>query len=288
MIVGFRRTYSITNTIMDLSAVPQVYVPYPGDQPSHPGRRCLNCTVHAGFMTSWRNARSAMISKLSDTLTRYPDYQLVLVGHSLGGAVAALAGLEFQIRGWKPQVTTFGEPRIGNKELARYIDQKFSLPSSSLSTPSIPSSLPDKSGGMFGIGKQEHDSSFHRVTHVNDPVPLLPLADWGYRMHAGEIYISKPDLPPDISDLEMCEGDADPSCIANAELENDLRVLSSIVPTQDGDYGNYLENRWSLIPHRFRLWELFFSHRDYFWRLGVCLPNSGGLGGNKPSKYPEY
>src|SRR5438034_2879960 len=101
-------------------------------------------------------------------------------------------------------------------------------------------------------------------------------------MHAGEVYISKPDLPPDISDLEMCEGDADPGCIANAELENDLRILSSIVPTQsDDDGGNHFENQWSLLPHRFRLWELFFSHRDYFWRLGVCLPGGGGEPGRQ-------
>jgi hypothetical protein len=215
-----------------------------------------------------------MISELSDAVARYSDYQLVLVGHSLGGAVAALAGLELQIRGWNPQVITFGEPRVGNKELASYIDQRFNLTSSPLSTTSILLSRPDKTERVYGFESPEQHSSFLRVTHVNDPVPLLPLADWGYRMHAGEIYISKPDIPPDISDLEMCEGDEDPNCIAKAELEYDQRILSSIATTRIGDGGNHFQNQWNLVPHRFRLWELFFSHRDYFWRLGVCLPSS--------------
>jgi hypothetical protein len=26
------------------------------------------------------------------------------------------------------------------------------------------------------------------------------------------------------------------------------------------------------FPARFKLWQLFFAHRDYFWRLGLCVP----------------
>jgi hypothetical protein len=28
---------------------------------------------------------------------------------------------------------------------------------------------------------------------------------------------------------------------------------------------------WS-VPPPYRLWQLFFAHRDYFWRLGLCVP----------------
>jgi hypothetical protein len=31
-----------------------------------------------------------------------------------------------------------------------------------------------------------------------------------------------------------------------------------------------LGRRW--FPARLKLWQLFFAHRDYFWRLGLCLP----------------
>ncbi|PGH10812.1 hypothetical protein AJ80_07363 [Polytolypa hystricis UAMH7299] len=287
IILGFRGTYSITNTIIDLSAVPQTYVPYPDPNadPENPNDDgvCNNCTVHAGFMISWISARSAILPALLDARAKYPDYQLVLVGHSLGGAVAALAGLEFQIRGWKPQVTTFGEPRVGNRGLAEYIDARFGLTQSQ---------------------QQQQYSSYHRVTHAKDPIPLLPLSEWGYAMHAGEIYISKPDLPPSIEDLHHCVGTADPTCIAGAEDEEEeegigreVQRLGAVLLEQqqqqqqgqqqvspsrgvsgDGEYQPNNQRRlfW---PGRMQLWELFFAHRDYFYRLGICMP------GGDPSRW---
>jgi predicted lipase len=60
---------------------------------------------------------------MQELVTTYPEYRLTLVGHSLGGAVAALAGLDFRGRGWEPVVTTFGEPKVGNKQLAEYLDK---------------------------------------------------------------------------------------------------------------------------------------------------------------------
>lgn len=198
--------------------------------------RCKHCTVHLGFMTSWRNARCVVIPHVSKAISAFPDYQLTLVGHSLGGAVAALASLEFQTRGWKPHVTTFGEPRLGNAAMSSHIDRRFNLTKQDL-----PLSL------------------YRRVTHVSDPVPLLPLKEWGYHAHAGEIFISKYDLPPAVEDLERCQGDEDPECIAGprySETKTDIGTM------------------WH-IPNRYKLWQLFFAHRDYFWRLGVCLPQRG-------------
>ncbi|ODH47358.1 hypothetical protein GX48_06529 [Paracoccidioides brasiliensis] len=308
IIIGFRGTYSISNTIVDLSAIPQVYIPYPGNKPSDPHQRpCTNCTVHVGFMQSWLNARNILLHPLEQTIAQYPDYQLVVVGHSLGGAVAAVAGLEFQIRGWQPQVTTFGEPKVGNRGLVEYLNEAFQLSnasSSSLST-DYSSRGHNYSGNRYN---QNKTSSYHRVTHINDPVPLLPLTEWGYRPHAGEIYISKSDLPPNISDLCHCIGDADPECIAGSEVADEgyLRILSSglskltgsndaPVKGKERDEGDSLlaaqqqpllpsmvvqvqddgelSTDANLIPARYRLWELLFSHRDYFWRLGVCLPS---------------
>lgn len=276
IILAFRGTYSIANAIVDLSTIPQEYVPYPGGEedelfdrkvagiiqrPRHifsrdfesEASKCDNCTVHAGFMISWRHTRSHVIPHLEELLKLYPQYQLTLVGHSLGGAVAALASLDFRAKGWKPQVTTFGEPRIGNDHLVEYLDKAFS------------------NGTMY-----------RRVTHVDDPVPLLPLDEWGYRSHAGEIYISKPKLTPKVGDLQYCYGDADPVCIAGAESakSNELNDIELTVEMQK----DWLESsrNFLTVPSRFQIWQLFFAHRDYFWRLGLCLPyteadHSGGL-----------
>lgn len=260
IIVAFRGTYSITNTIIDLSTFPQEYVPYPGgscddDSSSHPtpkAEKCTDCTVHAGFMTSWRQTRPHIIPHVEELVKTYPDYQLTLVGHSLGGAVAALASLDFHAHGWDPQVTTFGEPRIGNFELMQYIDRAFTLDLAANTT-----------------------NMYRRVTHVDDPVPLLPLSEWGYSMHAGEVFISKKNLPPSAADIRHCEGDQDPTCIAGPKASvGNQAILKADVDVDDMEvskWWNFGEGGLN-VPKRFRIWQFFFAHRDYFWRLGLCVP----------------
>jgi hypothetical protein len=272
VIIAFRGTYSIANTIADLSTNPAEYAPFPSESDNgsvctsveskndklsllpqllkqagkrdDKGPKCNNCTVHAGFMTSWRNTRCTIVPHVEKALMDNPGYELVLVGHSLGGAVAALAALEFQARGWTPHVTTFGEPRIGNAALNEYIDERFELRTADVD-----------------------DLLYRRVTHVDDPVPLLPLEEWGYKMHAGEIYISKTSLPPGRADIRHCNGDEDPACIADGDAPKE--------DTDDLEDGVIEESQakamWE-IGKRYKLWQLFFAHRDYFWRLGLCVP----------------
>lgn len=91
-------------------------------------------------------------------------------------------------------------------------------------------------------------------------------------MHAGEIYISKSDLSPDMVDLQHCDGDNDKECIAG----QDSTLLASV---QDELYDVTTEP-WG-IPSRYKLWQLFFAHRDYFWRLGLCVPGGDPLGGGE-------
>ena len=324
VIVAFRGTYSIANTIVDLSTVPQEYIPYPDSpdnstsptQPSSLPRQghrhripdltprpgslrskeaqmteqeepkskptCHNCTVHTGFWTSWQNTRPLVTPHLEYLREKYPDYELHLVGHSLGGAVAALAGLEFEGLGWHPHVTTFGEPRVGNAGLRDWIDLTFSLPSEHTTT--------ESKDAM-------HTGRYRRVTHVDDPVPLLPLHEWGYRAHAGEVFISKASLQPTVSDIWLCYGDEDTNCIAGAEVDDswynavvnepreayELEIIGDVDGQEDlgkGSEGDIamMKKRWGIpIPARYKIWQLFFAHRDYFWRLGLCVPGGDPL-----------
>lgn len=321
IIVAFRGTYSITNTIIDLSAYPQSYVPYTGDDggdddeekeaanlpdPVIETAKCENCTVHAGFMNSWLNTRPTVLSGVLAALENNPEYEVTLVGHSLGGAVAALAGLEMRLKGWDPKVTTFGEPMVGNAAFVEFLDRHFELG--------------DYSKSAHALEAQR----FRRVTHVDDPIPLLPLQEWGYAPHAGEIYISKPDLPPRLEDLQSCSGDRDPRCIAGSEtpgllleMYQDINVPLSThdtvldpCPSYPNVYDRQASRQvvlsqrgskrpaesldcalsdataplyplhwdWNLIPPRYRLWELFYAHRDYFWRIGLCVPGGDPTG----------
>lgn len=325
IIVAFRGTYSIANTIVDLSTVPQEYVPYPGNggngtsPPTHEGKeekswrkwlpgyfhhdsledtrttvatiarhrgkekiKCNNCTVHSGFWQSWQNTRSIILPDLETARSQYPDYEIHLVGHSLGGAVAALAGLELDALGWEPTITTFGEPKIGNAGLKEFIDARFGLSSgnSTVERGEREEEADDQMGGRY-----------RRVTHVDDPVPLLPLQEWGYRPHAGEIYISKSSLQPSLLDLSLCSGDEDPDCISGSEspiswmnsaiadmlqhATSSIGLNQDVLMKQDkgeGEEGMELRKRWGIpIGSRYKMWQLFFAHRDYFWRLGLCV-----------------
>lgn len=256
--------------------------------------RCRNCTVHAGFLASWLNTRPIILKHVSAARKQYRDYKVVLVGHSLGGAVAALAGLEMQMRGWEPQVTTFGEPKIGNKEFVTFLNEAFKL-------------------GTVSPSDDAQQWKFRRVTHVNDPVPLLPLEEWGYEMHAGEIFISKAVLPPSESDVIICDGDKDARCITGeqnnmramfheiklnaakhewlysvADLTDQVVLAESDTSPSAMGFPSGAERQqislrlpWNLIPSRYRLWELFFAHRDYFWRIGLCVPGGDPTGKEK-------
>ncbi len=312
IIVAFRGTYSIANTIVDLSTIPQEYVPYPDspDNSSDPGQpitnpreehrrslldliprpkwlrlkaaeekkpvlvECLNCTVHTGFWTSWQNTRPFILPHLKYLKERYPKYRVDLVGHSLGGAVAALAGLELNSLGWEPVVTTFGEPRVGNSGLRDYVDAVFNLPSEHRPR-----------HGMIPL----HSGRYRRITHVDDPVPLLPLQEWGYRAHAGEVFISKAPLQPTIQDIRLCYGDEDANCIAGAEVDrswfHSADEATAVYNSNQGDpefeveeETAMIQKRWGIpIPARYKIWQLFFAHRDYFWRLGLCVPGGDPL-----------
>jgi len=194
--------------------------------------------------------------------------------------VAALAGLEMRLKGWKPLVTTFGEPMIGNAAFVDFINRQFQV----------------------GISDNEEPETrrFRRVTHVDDPVPLLPLREWGYAPHAGEIYISSPGLFPVPEDVRFCFGDEDPECMAGSETSlailQDIRLSLDLNSEDPCTYENVPDAQqvvigkksdcddsrsgwnWSLFPARYRLWELFYAHRDYFWRIGLCVPGGDPTG----------
>ncbi|EHA58317.1 triacylglycerol lipase FGL2 [Pyricularia oryzae 70-15] len=236
IVVAFRGTYSIANTVIDLSTVPQEYVPYPEPDDDGDRERCDNCTVHLGFLASWKVARNLVLPAIEEARQKHPGFSINLVGHSLGGAVAALAALELKlISGYDVVVTTFGEPRVGNSGLAKFIDR------------------------VFGLDQEaKEDMAYRRVTHAEDPVPLLPLEEWGYRSHAGEIHIEKPALPPAPTDIKLCKGERDPDC-SNGNSDAALTTL-------------LLGEEHYLKKQHLKLWQLFFAHRDYFWRLGLCVP----------------
>jgi hypothetical protein len=98
---------------------------------------------HKGFMTALADIWDPLFEKVGAE-RKQNDRPLWLTGHSLGGALALLAGWRFKRKFVSVhQIYTFGGPMVGNEEAVKAIDREF----------------PDK---------------IFRYVNGPDPVPLLP------------------------------------------------------------------------------------------------------------------
>lgn len=72
--------------------------------------------VHAGFMAQYKTIRGFVHSHITSTYKKCFNNEIIFCGHSLGGALAVLAGVDCEYNfKYKPTVITFGCPRLGNK-----------------------------------------------------------------------------------------------------------------------------------------------------------------------------
>ncbi len=100
---------------------------------------------------------------------QYPQYRMIVTGHSLGGALATLAAADIRKIDdpWysvNTELYTYGSPRIGNEATARFLT--------------------------------EQSKYSYRVTSMHDIVPRVPLVSDNYWHTQPEYWIHKhPDNP---------------------------------------------------------------------------------------------
>lgn len=109
------------------------------------------CRVHSGVRRAWRAVREAVYDAVTDAARRCGRRPPVeLTGHSLGGALAVLAGIDLAVTGLAAaSVVTFGSPRAGDAAL-----------------------------------REAAWATLSRCTcyvHCADPIPWVPPWHWGYR-----------------------------------------------------------------------------------------------------------
>jgi Lipase (class 3) len=83
--VAIRGTDSLENALTDLEAILT-----PPSQISPEFKDCSGCLVHDGFLSGWNSMDSITRAQVEAQLADYPNYDLLIVGHSLGAAVANL------------------------------------------------------------------------------------------------------------------------------------------------------------------------------------------------------
>mmetsp|Transcript_4006 Transcript_4006/g.11166 ORF Transcript_4006/g.11166 Transcript_4006/m.11166 type:complete len:282 (+) Transcript_4006:120-965(+) len=168
IVVSFRGSTDITNWINNF----QVFkVNYPF---------CDGCKVHKGFYDTWESLRSQVLDGVSQLFSKY-GYDIIVTGHSLGGAVASLASVEIKnTTGANVYLWNYGCPRVGNENYANW--------------------LPSSASGV---------SFIQRVVNNHDIVPQTP-AEWQkYRHYPQEIWEQA-----DPNNFIMCDPNngEDPTC----------------------------------------------------------------------------
>eukprot|EP00834_Sanchytrium_tribonematis_P002840 NODE_96_length_20709_cov_1.429161.p9 type:complete len:270 gc:universal NODE_96_length_20709_cov_1.429161:5250-4441(-) len=109
--------------------------------------------VHNGFLRGWTLLREEILKFVRES----PSKNVILVGHSMGGAIASIAALE--ISTFAPtSIVTIGCPRVGNNHFVKLLSEQV--------------------------------RSISRITNRNDLTPLSPPIWMGYAHPPREIYIS--------------------------------------------------------------------------------------------------
>ncbi|HEY9879611.1 MAG TPA: lipase family protein, partial [Leptolyngbyaceae cyanobacterium] len=80
--------------------------------------------VHRGFLDAWQSVEKMVVYYLKKWRT--PETRLWVTGHSLGGALAAMATISLESQGFEVSgLYTFGQPRIADWTLVNYMNGKM-------------------------------------------------------------------------------------------------------------------------------------------------------------------
>lgn len=171
--VVFRGSMTITNWLDDFETL----------MTSYP--MCSQCAVHAGFYYSAQSVKDIVIEWVQQLQKKYPTYDVIVTGHSLGGALATLTAVSLHTNDINNvRCFTYGSPRVGDAAAAAYISNL----------------LPD----------------IVRTTHYKDIVPHNPFTHFGYVHVSGEWY------EDENGNLSACTGYEDIHCADQWTFAEDI------------------------------------------------------------------
>jgi len=162
--------------------------------------------VHQGFALEQAKTAPEILAAVQTLLEQHSSSSVVLIGHSLGAALALLDTVYLPLHlpsGTRVRTIGYGMPRVGNQAFANYVDAM------------------DSDG----------------LTHINnreDPVPVIPPQFVGFVHPSGEVHIQ------DSGEWLACPGQDNPSplCIVGDPNVLQDNILSDIIdhlgPYDDG------------------------------------------------------
>lgn len=138
---------------------------------------CPKCEVHAGFKRAYNSfVKNGIRNLLKDLTAQDVNAKVTFTGHSLGGAIANLAAIDFKLAypNRETVLYTYGQPRVGNKAYAQF--------------------------------HQAQISQNYRLVHNKDVVPHKPANKIGYTHSGYELWYSE-----GMVSYTACKGDSN-SC----------------------------------------------------------------------------
>ena len=137
-------------------------------------------SVEKGFYKIYNSLQQLLYDTIDELSLKYDTTNILITGHSLGGAIASLFAFDIYYYSFPYQITsliTFGSPRVGNNYFSEYM---YSFPFTS-----------------------------YRITHYYDIVPHVPEQLLNYKHISQEIWYNKNN-----TDYLICqdENEEDPNC----------------------------------------------------------------------------
>ncbi|CUM45921.1 uncharacterized protein AC631_04865 [Debaryomyces fabryi] len=151
IIISIRGTRSIFDTYTDLKAKMVKYSQMGTSLP-----RCGNdCKVHQGFYEYFQFTLNSIHEYLENELNQNEDYELIFLGHSMGGSISLLLALHYLDLGYdRLTLVTMGQPLVGNENFVHWVDN------------------------VTGSSVKPHHNSFKRkylrIIHRNDIITTIP------------------------------------------------------------------------------------------------------------------
>lgn len=179
-LLAFRGSASKGDWQLNLRTRP---VPFPEDtSPEKAGDKSLP-QVHKGFLSYAKAALAAPVDldgdgqpdEVAAFLQQHPDWKLLLTGHSLGGAGAALYGELLAQQGVRKEqipIVTFGAPAVGNEAFGKTYGPKVELRRVVTSLDPVPGALQTfyKGYGYRQFGEEKKYKLSGKYTDYQHPI----------------------------------------------------------------------------------------------------------------------
>ncbi|KAF7335115.1 Alpha/beta-hydrolase [Mycena venus] len=196
IVVSFRGTSSLGNALTDVNIA---LVPF-----TSPGI-AKSFNVHSGFLAAYNDVADIVLTTVEAQVAKFPKYSVVVTGHSLGGALAALGAVSVKtaLPSAALKLYTFGQPRTGDAQWAAFAESTIGVN--------------NIFRAVHTFGKQFHEMMIYiglLDVFPTDGVPTMTPRILGYKHHSTEYWqFEDPVLfTSGPTTVKKCAGKEDPSC----------------------------------------------------------------------------